>query len=513
MKLIKNILIPISREVDIKKAVSKKLRIKNFGEFKVLRRSLDARKKNDLKYNYTVLADLPAKYLSHHDVLEYKKPEPFIQPHNKLSNENPFIIGAGPAGLFAALSLVEKGFKPFIFERGEKVEDRTNKVDHFWKTGNLDENSNVQFGEGGAGTFSDGKLTSRNRDFYTNKVFEQLVQFGADKNIKIEALPHLGTDGLKKIVVNIREFLKSKGCKFFFNHKLENIEIENEKVKEITINEQPYSPEILILAIGNSARDTFEMLSQKIITENKPFAVGFRIEHPQDFINKALYGKKTDINISGPASYRLTAKYESKSIYSFCMCPGGFTVGAASEKEHLVLNGMSLLNRGNEFANSGIVVTVNEADYGTKLLAGLEFQRKIESLSFDKANPYFAPFQTAQDFLLNKESTTRIKTSYLPGIVAKDLNSLLPVKLSDSIKSALHRFDKQATGFISTGVLLAPETRTSSPVKFPRERDTMNSDGLENLYIIGEGSGFAGGIISSAADGYKLGCTFSTGTK
>ena len=513
MKIVKNILIPISRELDIKKAVSKKLRIKNFGEFEVLRRSLDARKKNDLKFNYTVLADLPAKYLSHHDVLEHKKSEAFIQLHNKLSNENPFIIGAGPAGLFAALSLVEKGFKPYIFERGEKVEERTRKVEHFWTTGKLDENSNVQFGEGGAGTFSDGKLTSRNRDYYTAKVFDNLIKFGADENIKIEALPHLGTDGLKKIVVNIREFLKSKGCKFFFDHKLVNIEIENEKVKEVTINGQIYSPEILILAIGNSTRDTFEMLSEKVTMQNKPFAVGFRIEHPQDFINKAFYGEQTDINITGPASYRLTAKYESKSIYSFCMCPGGFTVAAASEKEHQILNGMSLLDRSNEFANSGIVVNVNEADYGTKLLAGLEFQRKIESLSFDKANPYFAPSQTAKDFILNKESVGSINTSYLPGIVRKDLNSLLPTKLTDSIKSALSRFDKRATGFISTGVLLAPETRTSSPVKFPRDRETMNSDGLENLYIIGEGSGFAGGIISSAADGYKLGCTFSTGTK
>jgi len=314
MKLIKNIQIPISKEPDVQKAVSKKLRLKNAGEIKLLRRSLDARKKNNLKYNYTILAELPQKYLSHQDVLEYKKPEPFIIPNKQLSDKNPFIIGAGPAGLFAALSLVEKGLMPYIFERGEKAEQRTQKGNAFWESGVLDENSNVQFGEGGAGTFSDGKLTSRNRDYYTAKVFDYLVKFGADENIQIEALPHLGTDGLKKIVVNIRKYLEDKGCKFFFNHKLESIQTDNNKVKNVTINGQNYSPEILILAIGNSARDTFEMLSKKIRQENKPFAVGFRIEHRQDFINKAFYGEQTDIKITGPASYRLTARYESKTF-------------------------------------------------------------------------------------------------------------------------------------------------------------------------------------------------------
>ena len=508
MKLIKNIVIPISEEIDLRKAVSEKLKFVGALEYKILRRSLDARKKNNLKYNYTLLADLPGKYLSHPDVLEHRKPEAFIQPTSKLNNKHPFIIGAGPAGLFAALSLVEKGYKPYIFERGEKVAERTNKVEHFWKSGILDENSNVQFGEGGAGTFSDGKLTSRNRDFYTAKVFDNLVNFGADKKIKIESLPHLGTDGLKKIVMNIRMYLESCGCKFYFNHKLENIEISFRKVTFVTINGQNYTPEILILALGNSARDTFEMLSKKVIMENKPFAVGFRIEHPQDFINKAFYGKQTDISITGPASYRLTAKYESKSIYSFCMCPGGFTVAAASEAEHQVLNGMSYLNRANKFANSGIVVTVNESDFGKELLAGMQFQRKTESECFSKKHPYSAPTQTADNFLKNINTVGKISTSYLPGTVRQDLSSIYNSKLTNSIKSALVQFDKRTPGFIKEGVLMAPETRTSSPVKFPRDRITMLAQETQNLFIIGEGSGFAGGIISSATDGYKLGCTF-----
>ncbi len=510
MYLIKNVVIPISKKIDLKYHISKKLKLplNSINNIKIIRRSIDARKKNNLKFNYTVLTELPAKYLRNSDVLEYKNPEPYIQTQRKLSSKNPYIIGAGPAGLFAALSLVEKGFQPFIFERGDKIENRVKKVSDFWKNGVLDEESNVQFGEGGAGTFSDGKLTSRKSDFYANQVAKYLIKFGADQKISYEALPHLGTDGLRKIVLNIRRFLEDKGCKFFWRSKLENLNIENYQITSVRINGKEYKPEIVILAIGNSARDTFEMLSQQTEMESKPFAVGFRIEHSQDFINEIFYGDKNDFSITGPATYRLTAQDGKRGIYSFCMCPGGFVIPASSEKGGLVLNGMSFQKRNNEFANSAIVVTVSEVDYGQGILAGMEFQRKIENKCFKSDHPYFAPAQKALNFMNNKTNDSIPKTSYLPGIFSSDLNSILPSNITKALKVGLNSFEKRIPGFIEKGILLAPETRTSSPMRILRNKVTFESVKLSNLYPIGEGSGYAGGIMSSAADGYKLGKIF-----
>ncbi len=508
--LIKNVAVPISMKIDLKYHISKKLKLplNSINNIKVIRRSLDARKKNNLKFNYTILTELPAKYLKNPDVLEYISPKPYIQVQRKLSSKNPFIIGAGPAGLFAALALVEKGFKPHIFERGDKIEDRINKVSDFWQKSILDEESNVQFGEGGAGTFSDGKLTSRKIDYYTNQVTKYLIQFGADQNISYEALPHLGTDKLRKIILNIRKHLESKDCKFVWNHKLENMEIENNKISTVTINGEIHNPEIVILAIGNAARDTFEMLSQKTEMESKPFAVGFRIEHSQDFINEAFYGEKTDFTITGPATYRLTTQDGKRGIYSFCMCPGGFVIPASSEKGGLVLNGMSFQKRNNEFANAAIVVTVNEVDYGQGIIAGIEFQRKIEKKSFKLDNPYFAPVQKALDFINNKTNDSIPKTSYLPEIISSDLNSSFPPAITKTLKTGLNSFEKRIPGFIEKGILLAPETRTSSPVRILRNKETFESTTISNLFPIGEGSGYAGGIMSSAADGFKVGSIF-----
>jgi len=506
--LIKNVVVPISKKIDLKEVLSKKLRTRSIEKIHVLRRSLDARKKNNLKFNYTILTELPFKYLKNPDVLEYKSPKPYIQTQRKLSNKNPFIIGAGPAGLFVALSLVEKGFQPYIFERGDKIEDRVKKVFDFWKNSVLDEESNVQFGEGGAGTFSDGKLTSRKSDYYTDQITKYLIQFGAKQKISYEALPHLGSDGLRKIVINIRQYLEEKGCKFFWRNKLENLNVENNQITSVCINSKEYKPEIVILAIGNSARDTFEILSQKTEMESKPFAVGFRIEHSQDFINDAFYGDKNDFDITGPATYRLTAQDGKRGIYSFCMCPGGFIIPASSEKDGLVLNGMSFQKRNNEFANSAIVVTVNEVDYGQGILAGMEFQRKIEKKCFKLDNPYFASAQTVPDFMNNKIANCLPETSYKPGIVSKNLNKTLPSEIIKALKTGLNSFEKRIPGFAENGILLAPETRTSSPVRILRNKVTFESTNISNLYPIGEGSGYAGGIMSSAADGYKLGCIF-----
>jgi len=502
--LVRNILIPVQKDIQLKEAVSKKLQIRKdrIGQVQILRRALDARKKNHLKFNFTVLVkDLPD--IEHQDITIYKDPIPYINEEEKLSDKNPFIIGAGPAGLFSALGLVEKGFQPIIFDRGAKLENRVLKVKKFWEDGELDEECNVQFGEGGAGTFSDGKLTSRNRDFYSNKIFDYLVKFGADENIKYEALPHLGTDKLRKIILNIRNFLTENGCKFYWNHKLENILLNNGKLQKVVINETTYSPEILILAVGNAARDTFMILDSLNAITSKPFAVGFRIEHKQDFINNSFYGDRTDISLTGPATYRLTAKKGSKGIFSFCMCPGGFVIGAASEKEHLVINGMSFHDRSNEYANSAIVASVDEKDFGKGPLAGINFQKKIEYSCFSSSGSYNAPVQSASDFMNSKTSINTPHNSFMPGVNTIDMNGLLPFPLVQNLKFGLQVFDKRIPGFNENGVLIAPETRTSSPVRIVRDKQKRHSISAENLYPVGEGSGYAGGIISSAVDGYK----------
>ncbi len=505
---VRNILIPISQKQNLIFVISKKLKIPTtkIKNIEVVRRSIDARKKINLKYNYTILAEIDLQLPENSELKIFTTAMPFIQPIKKISNPHPFIIGAGPAGLFAAYSLVENGFQPYIFERGDDIDLRAKKVNEFWRNGKLDEESNVQFGEGGAGTFSDGKLTARTRDFYTNKINDILIKFGADEIIKYDALPHLGTDKIRKIVKNMRTYLISKGCKFFWNHKLEDITIEQNKLTKVVINGDNYEPEILILAIGNSARDTFSMLHQKIELENKSFAVGIRIEHKQKFINEKFFGKNADISLTGPANYRLTAKHQNRGIYSFCMCPGGYVVAASSEAKKLVLNGMSFQSRDNKFANSAIVVTVDKRDFGENPLAGIEFQRQIEKKCYN--HEFRVPFQTATDFLKGRKSEEIFQTSYKLGLISQDISEKLPANIVKSIKYALQQFDKRIPNFSANGNIFAPETRTSSPVRILRDRDNLCSTTAVNVYPIGEGSGYAGGIMSSAADGYKLGKVF-----
>lgn len=510
MYQIRNIIIPIGKKPDLFKVLSRTLNIPvaAIEELEILRLALDARLKNHLKYNLTLKANISTKLDSNDFVQIYHEPQPYLQSSEKLSDPNPFIIGAGPAGLFAALALAEKGFQPYIFERGDCLEERTKKVADFWKNGILDEESNVQYGEGGAGTFSDGKLTSRKSDYYTNRVTEYLIQMGADKSISSEAMPHLGTDRICKIVLSIRKYLESKGCRFFWNHKLEDINIENGRISGIVIKGEIHHPEVVILAIGNAARDTFETLSTKVQMESKPFAVGFRIEHQQDFINAAFYGSKTDFSITGPAVYRLTAKALNRGVYSFCMCPGGQIIAASSESNSIVTNGMSNASRSGKSANSAIVVSVNEKDYGTGVLAGMKFQRKIESKCFDAGKPYFAPCQTAADFMGMNTANKLFKTSYTPGIYQSDLNHIYTPEISTAVKTGLKVFEKRAPGFISNGTLTAPETRTSSPLRILRRNGGFASLNISNLFPCGEGAGYAGGIMSSAADGYKAGSIF-----
>jgi uncharacterized FAD-dependent dehydrogenase len=500
---IRNILIPAQEEQNIRLQIKKKISTNDFNVVEMVRKSIDARQKRNLVFNYTILIETSAKLFISNEISEWKTPLPHVTPHIFFNEPHPFIIGAGPAGLFAALELVEKGYSPYLFEMGDEIDKRAQKVNHFWRTGELDEKSNVQFGEGGAGTFSDGKLTARNRDFYSSKVFDYLIRFGAPTAIRYEALPHLGTDGVREIILNIRNYLIEKGCKFHFRHQLENLEIRNEKIVNITINGLQYQPEAVFLALGNSSRSTFSMLEKKIHLEAKPFAVGFRIEHPQSFINDAIWGKNQNIELLGNASYRLTHKHNERGIYSFCMCPGGFVIAASSSAGEVVTNGMSLSARNHVFANSAIVATVDKRDFGNQTLGGMNFQKKIETKAFRQENPYAAPIQSALHFAKNHVESKVIENSYRPHIFAANLEDFFPSEISASLKQGLLTFDKKIPGFIKNGVLIAPETRTSSPVRIVRHPTLFHAINVTNLFPIGEGSGYAGGIISSAADGVK----------
>jgi uncharacterized protein len=509
MKLLRNITIPVEKSLDIEKEICTKLKLESqkLTSYSVRRRSLDARRRNNLVWQYTALIEISGNYPSHPDLLDFKEKLPSIEPTQKLNDRQPLIVGAGPAGLFAALGLVEKGLCPIIFDQGETIEDRDISIKKFWQKGILDTDSNVQNGEGGAGTFSDGKLTSRKQDYYTSKVLEYLVRFGADPDILINAHPHLGTDKLKLIISAIREFLVQKGCEFKWKHRLEDITIASGKVIDVTINGDKYKPEVLILAPGNASRELFRLLAYKIPMQSKPFAVGFRIEHEQEFINYLFYGEKTNIALTGAAEYRIKAKIGEKSVFSFCMCPGGIVVNAASENNGLVTNGMSWSKRKGKYANSAIVTPVDATVFGKDPLAGMQFQEMIEKKCFQLTDSYLAPVQRAAHFVYKQKDKMPIHSTFLPGTITTDLHKIYSKEITLAISQALKYWDKRYKGFAAKGVLIAPETRTSSPVRIMRQPN-WQSEGAENLFPIGEGAGYAGGIISSAAEGLKLSARF-----
>ena len=516
---INNIILSIEEDNSlIKKKVAKKLRIKeeDIHSLKVIKESIDARKKDDIKFNYCV--DITCdneksvvKKINNNNVKleDENKEEKFIYGNKKLKSR-PVVIGFGPAGIFASLTLAKHGYKPIVFERGEDVDKRTETVEKFWDTGELNLNSNVQFGEGGAGAFSDGKLTTRIKDKRCTFVLEEFVENGAPEEITYVGKPHVGTDILKGVVKNIREKIKKLGGEVHFNSKLEKINVEDGKLKSIIINGKEIPCECLILAIGHSSRDTYEMLyNNKVLMEQKPFAIGVRIEHPQDIINKSQYGKYANHPKLKAADYRLTyqSKKENRGVYSFCMCPGGVVVGAASEEGRLVSNGMSYHARDLENANSALVVTVGPDDFkGEHPLAGMEFQRHYESLAFKLGGGnYKAPVQLIGDFLNDKKSTKlgSVIPTYKPGFEFRELKECLPKAVVDTLKEGILVFGKRIDGYdMYDGILTGIETRTSAPVRILRD-EKLQSVSVKGLYPTGEGAGFAGGIISAAVDGIK----------
>lgn len=527
---INNLTLSIDEPIDsLKEKVAKKLKISasEFQKFKIIRESIDARKKGSIKFNYSVEVKLLkeesiVKRLHDKDIIIEKedKKEEFQYGSKKLLHR-PVIVGMGPAGMFAGLLLAQNGYKPLILERGEAVENRTEAVQKFWKTGVLNKESNVQFGEGGAGTFSDGKLTTRIKDNRCDYVIEKFVRFGAPQEISYEGKPHIGTDVLKNVVKNLRNDIIKLGGEVLFNSKLEDITIENKEICAITVNGQLIPCKALILAIGHSSRDTYEMLhNRSILMEAKPFAIGVRVEHPQLFINESQYGAFAEHPRLKAADYRLahTVQSNKRGVYSFCMCPGGEVVAAASEENRLVTNGMSNYRRDGKNANSALVVTVSPEDYKNESykyntehnlnypLLGMEMQRFYEEAAFKLGGGgYIAPVQLLGDFLTNKQSKKlgSVEPSYKPGYEFRSLSECLPDYVITSLKEGIAAFDKKIHGYAKAdAVLTGVETRTSAPVKILRNAE-LQSVSVKGLYPSGEGAGFAGGIISAAVDGIK----------
>ncbi len=481
-------------------------------DVKIIKKSIDARDKKQIFFVYNL--DIALK--NEEDILRkkqsatiYKSPsEIYIPPKQgtqKLKNDI-IIVGSGPAGLFAAYMLSEQGYHPLIIERGQKIEDRVKDVNKFWQDNILNPESNVQFGEGGAGTFSDGKLNTLVKDkrFIGKKVFEIFVACGAPKEIMYEQKPHIGTDILRKVIVNMRNKIIQMGGKFLYNTKLTNLVIKNNQLTKIEVNHKKLIEcENLILAIGHSARDTFKMLdANKLKMEAKPFAVGIRIIHNQNLINESQYGQFA--SLLPPASYKLTyTTKENRGVYTFCMCPGGYVVNASSQKGMIAINGMSNYQRESQKANSAIIVTITPQDFGTKPLDGLKFQQSLEQKAYELGNGAI-PLLTYQEFKNQKLNAQNIVINEIKGLYHKaDITQIFPTYIVNSLYEGIENFGKKIKGFNNDDVILAAvESRTSSPVRILRNTDYEAN--INGIYPCGEGAGYAGGITTSAIDGVKV---------
>lgn len=513
---VNNIIISIEKNQDkeIEKEIIKRgIQKNNIEKIIWTKRSIDSRKKSDIKFVYNTEVILKnnvdiSKLKNISLVKEIEK----IKRKGINNKETVLVVGTGPAGLFAALRLTEYGYKPIVIERGEDVDSRDKTVNNFIKTNKFNENSNIQFGEGGAGTYSDGKLNTRIKSEYIEKVFSEFVECGAQEEILWDYKPHIGTDVLKVVVKNLRKKIISQGGKFYFNNFLTDINIEDGKVKSVIIRNNRNEIEKLdidkiVLAIGHSSRDTYRMLHKKgVFMENKPFAVGARIEHPREVIDKMQYGKYAGNKKLGAATYNLTYnnKEEERGIFSFCMCPGGVIVNAASEKGGTLVNGMSYSDRNGKFSNSALVVAIKENEFGNELFSGMKFQEELERKTFELVKNYGALYQSVPDFLEGKITEKDIETSYEMKKTSYDLNKLFPDVITRNMKMALKYWEKRYEGFVSEKAnLIAPETRTSAPVKITRNEfgESINTKGL---YPIGEGAGYAGGIVSAGVDGLKI---------
>lgn len=495
--------------------------------FTVVHKSIDARHKNRIVAVYTVDVELKNETevlsrLAQDDRVSAAPGMDYRMPAvGDMRGPRPVVVGSGPCGLFAALVLAKLRFKPVLIERGRQVGSRVKDVRDFRRKGLLDPESNVQFGEGGAGTFSDGKLTTRIKDKHnrSRKVLEEFVLAGAPEEILYQSKPHLGTDNLVKIVKNLRNTIISLGGQVRFETRLTGIRIKDSRVAgAIVSGSETIETDTVVLAVGHSARDTFEMLHRLgVPIEAKPFSTGVRIEHPQSLIDKAQYGKFALHPLLGPAEYKLVHHYANgRSAYTFCMCPGGEVIAASSEHGGVVTNGMSRYSRKGANANSALLVGVGPRDFGsTDPLAGVEFQRVWERRAFDVAGGnYFAPVQLVGDFCCGRPSRSlgEVRPSYTPGTTPCDLAACLPGFVVETLRLAIPQLDGKLKGFaMNDAVMTAVETRSSSPIRIIRN-ENLQSLAVEGLYPAGEGAGYAGGIVSAAVDGIKVAEAISSRT-
>ena len=479
------------------------LNVSEVSFIKILKRSVDARSKN-IKIHLKVLV-----YINESAP---ENPIPFIK-YPDVSKKLPvIIIGAGPAGLFAALKLIQRGFKPVILERGKNVRDRRRDLAAINKEHIVHPDSNYCFGEGGAGTYSDGKLFTRStKRGDVQNILNTLVAHGANEDILIDAHPHIGTNKLPKIIVSIRESIVHAGAEVHFNSRVTDFIIENGHFRGVvTQNNEEFLADACILATGHSARDIFKLLySKNILIESKPFAMGVRIEHPQQIIDSIQYHCKTRSEFLPPATYSLVHQVKDKGVYSFCMCPGGIIAPCATSDGEVVTNGWSPSKRNNPYANSGIVVSVDDEDLAPfakeGVLAGLKYQQKLEQMAYEAGGKcQVAPAQRLEDFIKNKISENLPECSYQPGILSAPLHQLLPYSISYRLQEGFKVFGQKMKGYMTNeAVIVGVESRTSSPIRIPRDRESFQHPQVKGLYPCGEGAGYAGGIVSAAIDGEK----------
>ncbi|MDO4721328.1 MAG: hypothetical protein Q4A78_11745 [Peptostreptococcaceae bacterium] len=518
MLILSNIKLSLDEELSALRAkIASKLKIApgDF-EYRILRESIDARKKGQIHFVYqlAVKTAQEGRILKKNRDQEISRQEERTPPPLKRGNfplkGRPIVVGSGPAGLFAAHFLAVQGYRPLLIERGKPVEERRRDVEEFWRNGKLDPSSNVQFGEGGAGTFSDGKLTNRSKDIRVGAVLELFHRHGAPGEITYSHKPHIGTDILSGAVVSIRQEILRLGGEVRFSALLEKIEEQDGKLCAVHVNGERIETSALILAIGHSSRDTYQMLHDfGVEMKGKPFAVGFRIEHPQKLINKAQYKEFAEHSRLGAADYHLTYQNREKnrSAYTFCMCPGGLVIASSSSERELVVNGMSYHARDMENANSALLVGVDGRDFGALPMEAVAFQQRIEKAAFRLGGEdYRAPVQRVEDFLRGRESLSLggVRASYRPGVRMTDLSRLYARELTETLREAILSMDKRLHGFaLPDALLTGVETRSSAPLRIPRNPQTGESESLEGLYPAGEGAGYAGGIVSSAVDGIK----------
>jgi len=499
------------RRIDLRREVLRRLDLEagSLGRVRILRRSVDARRKNRIRILFRLeIAPPDGESAAGTDpgrAGEIAFPD-WSRSGERRIGSRPVVVGAGPGGLFAALGLALKGYRPLVLERGAPLAPRIDAVRRFWREGILDPETNVPFGEGGAGTFSDGKLTTRSKHPLVRMVFEVLVRCGAPPSVLYEQKPHLGTEKVRAVVRRLRRRIEELGGSFHFETRLCGLRIDSGRVRAVETGRGAIETDAVFLAIGHSARDTYRSLADAgVLLEPKPFAVGLRVEHDQDRIDRAQYGDFAGHPELGPADYRLswTDPASRRGVYSFCNCPGGRIIAASNEAGAVVTNGMSRFRRDSGLSNAALVVSVLPSDFGSAdPLAGLDYQRAIEERAFRMGGGAFvAPAQATRSFLRGRTDRA-LRASYRPGVCPADLAGLLPGTLVAPLREAIRVFSRRIAGFADS-VLVGPETRTSSPVRIVRHRDSMESLNVRGLFPVGEGAGYAGGIVSSAVDGLR----------